>query len=271
VYSCGRGFANLCLINANGTGARHLTTDGSATVFTRKYNSPSLSRDGTQLAYLRGYRLYVLDRTTGRRIDISHQALLARISPDGRKVGDVEEFPAATASGWVLTACMFNSNGSGRAHGRDCEGATGSFGFTNSDGMLGSVSHVYDTAYGRYENVICLFDPVNSGCDRFVVAQLGYDLYDPAVSPNGKWVALTRAVPGHVEGAIAIYDLRTGGLVRRLTTGSTDSGPVFSPDGSSVAFVRGAATRSPTIDTVPARGGAVKRLVRDARAVTWGR
>jgi hypothetical protein len=273
VYSCGRGFANLCQVSGDGTGARRLTTDGSATVFAKRYASPSLSRDGSRLAYLRGYGLRVLNRNTGRRTGfISHQAQLARISPDGRKVGDIEQFPAYTGVGWVNTACMFNSDGSGRNAGRDCEGTTGSFGFTNANRMLASVPDQYDPAHGRWDTAICTFDPVKSGCEMpFTVAQLGYDLSDPAVSPNGKWVAVTRATPGRFEGAIVIYSLPTGNLVRRLTAGPNDSGPVFSPDGARVAFVRGASTRSPSIDTVSAHGGAVKLLVRSGRAVTWGR
>ena len=272
VYSCGPGFANLCQVRPDGTGARRLTTDGSATVFAKRYASPSLSRDGTRLAYLRGYGLHVWNRRTGRRTGfISHQAQLARISPDGRKVGDIEQFPAFTGAGWMDTACMFNSDGTGRNAGRDCEGTTGSFGFTNANRMLASVPDQYDPGHGRYDTAICTLDPVKSGCDLpFTVAQLGYDLYDPAVSPDGKWLAVTRATPGQFEGSIVIYSLRTGNVVRRLTGGPNDSGPVFSPDGSRVAFVRGAATRTPAIVTVAARGGKATRLIRNGRAVTWG-
>jgi hypothetical protein len=272
VYSCGNGFANLCQVSANGTGARRLTTDGSATVFANRYASPSLSRDGTRLAYIRGYGLHVWNRHTGRRTGlISHQAQLARISPDGRKVGDIEQFPAFTGVGRMDTACMFNSDGTGLNAGRDCEGTTGSFGFTNANRMLASVPDQYDPAHGQYDAAICMFDPVKSGCELpFTVAQLGYDLYDPAVSPDGHWVALTRATPGRFEGAIVIYSLRTGNLVRQLTAGPSDSGPVFSPDGSRLAFVRRASSRTPTIFTVAARGGTVTRVIRSGRAVTWG-
>ena len=100
---------------------------------------------------------------------------------------------------------------------------------------------------------------------------LGHDLYDPGMSPNGKLLAMTRAQAGRVASAIALYDYATGKLVRLLTTGSADSGPVWSPDGSRLAFVRGAATNSPRIYTISRTGGKPRLLVTKGRAVTWGR
>ena len=266
VYSCGPGYANLCQVNADGSGLKRLTTDGKSNPYAKRYNSPSLSRNGRELAYLRGYKLYVLNRATGHKTAaISNNAWLARISPDGTKVGDLEEFPSATSSGWVMTACVFNSNGSGAKAGRDCEGSTGSFGFAKNNRVLASVSDQLDPKYERYEDGICLLDPVKSGCDKFVAAQLGYDLSDPALSPNGKLLAVTRALPGKTEGQIALYDYATGTLVRTLTNGPTDTGPVWSPDGSKLAFVRAAKS----IYTVGVAGGASRLLVK-GRAVTWG-
>ena len=272
VYQCGPGYANLCQINGDGSGQRRLTTDGSQTVYVKRYLSPSLSRDGRKLAYLRGYRLYVLTRATGRRTPaISNNAQLARISPDGTKVADLELYPSADMTGWVSTACMFNSNGSGHNAGRDCQGSTGSVGITNDNRLLASVSDLYDPAYDRYEKGICLLDPITSGCDRFVASELGYELFDPAVSPNGRLLAVTRATPGKVEGQIALYDVGTGRLVRILSTSATDTGPVWSPDGTRLAFVRGADTNSSKIFTIAAQGGKPRLLVSTGRAVTWGR
>jgi hypothetical protein len=235
------------------------------------YNSPSLSRDGQQLAYVRGYKLYVLGRRTGHRIGpIANNAMLARISPDGSTVGDLEQFAAPSGMAWVRNVCVFNGDGSGPKAGRDCMGTTTSFGFANDDAVLAGVSDRYDPKVARYETGICVLNPVTRGCVRFLAAEVGYDLTEPALSPNGKLLALTRAVPGHSEGAIALYDYSTGRLVRQLTRGPTDAGPAWSPDGSHLAFVRDPITCSPRIYTVAATGGKAHLLVTSGRAVTWG-
>jgi hypothetical protein len=272
VYSCGPGFASVCQINADGGGQKQLMTSSRPKVFARRYGSPSLSRDGRKLAYLLGYGLHVRDLVTGRETGfITNNAFLARISPDGTKVGDLEEFGAPTGTlGWVSTACVFNSNGSGAKAGRECEGSTGSFAFTNDNRVLASASDLLDTAHDRYDNGICLLDPVTSGCDRFVASDLGHDLADPTLSPSGTLLAVTRSVPGQIHGAIAVYDYATGKLVRMLTAGTTDSEPVWSPDGSRIAFVRGASTGTPRIYTIAAKGGSARQLVARGRAVSWG-
>jgi Tol biopolymer transport system component len=91
------------------------------------------------------------------------------------------------------------------------------------------------------------------------------------MSPNSKVLAVTRALPGCTEGAIALYRYPPGQLVRTLTSGTMDSEPAWSPDGSRLAFVRNASTRSARIYTISANGGRPQLLVAKARAVTWGR
>jgi Tol biopolymer transport system component len=269
IYSCGRGFSNLCQINSDGGGERQLTRDGNPIDYANKYHSPSVSRNGRKLVFLRGSKLYLLNRASGRRFGpLSDTASLARISPDGLTIGDLELYPAPPpALGLVLTACVYDKSRPAR---RVCEGSTRSFAFTNDGRVLASVSDQYDPAYGRNDAGICIFNPLTRSCQQFVAAERGRSLSDPAPSPDGRLLAVTRSIPGHAEGGIALYSYATGRLIRRLTTGTADSGPMWAPDGSRLAFVRGADSASPRIYTISVHGGRPRLLVARGRAVTWG-
>ncbi len=106
--------------------------------------------------------------------------------------------------------------------------------------------------------------------------QLAFDatrrhLRHPSMSPTRDRVVATAYAPipeAAIErpGQIALFDGRSARLIANLTTGTTDSGPVFSPDGRRVAFTRGS-----SVWTVPAGGGAAKRLVAKGTQPAWGR
>ena len=261
VYTCGRAFENLCQVNPDGSGHKQLTSNGRPPPPAR-YAAPSLSRNGRKLAYLFGSQLFVLNRASGRKTrPISNEAELARISPDGRKVGDLENFISVNSLG----VCVFNVNGTGR----DCVRSTGSFGFTNDNRVLASVSAGVEYNYNKG---ICLLATDGTGCERYVVADAAHDVWDPAISPNGKLLAVTRAAPSQVTGAIMLYDYATGMLVRQLTNGTSDSAPVWSPGGSRLAFVRDTPTGSSSIYTVSVSGraGSARQLVAKGCDVTWG-
>jgi len=265
VFSGGKSFASIYQTDSTGKGLKCLLV-GSASPFSKCYGSPSLSRNGKLLAYTLGYKLYVLTRSTGHKTGpLSKGAWLARLSPDGKKVGDLELFPSG-----YLAVCTFNANGAGTDHGRMGLGTTSSFGFTSDDRVLAAVSDQYDAAAGRWETGIGLMAQDGTGVERWIAFTMGYDLLDPALSPNGKLLAVTRSAPGATEGQIAIYDYATGAFVRTLSTGSTDSGPVWSPDGTRIAFVRGASTFHSHIYTVSATGGSLKSIA-TGRSVTWGK
>jgi hypothetical protein len=58
----------------------------------------------------------VLDRASGRKTrPISNEAELARISPDGTKVGDLENFVSVNS----LAVCVFSSSGAAQLRGVD--------------------------------------------------------------------------------------------------------------------------------------------------------
>jgi Tol biopolymer transport system component len=88
-------------------------------------------------------------------------------------------------------------------------------------------------------------DPVH-GCSQIVVSDAqwphpreitppGYMHYDPAVSPDGQWIAYTSTIAGNDE----IFKIRLdGGSNVRLTENvwEWDKHPSWSPDGARLAF-----------------------------------
>jgi dipeptidyl aminopeptidase/acylaminoacyl peptidase len=81
------------------------------------------------------------------------------------------------------------------------------------------------------------------------------------LTPDG-----ARGATSDHPGAIVLFNAATGAVVRELTRGPRDSGPVFSPDGRSVA-----SERSGGIWRVPVAGGRARRVVRSGRQPAWGR
>src|SRR6478735_10868324 len=92
----------------------------------------------------------------------------------------------------------------------------------------------------------------------------------PALSPDGSRVVyVLRTLDG--EGDRNVDQLWTvpaaGGTPRRLTTGHADTSPVWSPDGSRLAFLRDG-----QVHVLSAHGGEPERgtdLPRGARAPVW--
>ena len=137
-----------------------------------------------------------------------------------------------------------------------------------SAGWLGSrlMRQAYDDAGAPW--FACTVT-AEAGCVRSVAVNVTRFLDQPAGSADGRRVAAI-ALPAEpeddesaVSGPIALFDAASGRRLRDLTAGA-DSSPAFSPDGRTVAFVRGR-----DLYTVQVRGGRARRLTRGVESPAW--
>jgi hypothetical protein len=256
VYVCADG-ANLCRVDP-GTGAQtQLTTDGQSGT-SNVYGGPSLSRDGTKLAFVFDYHVIVGDGNAGSRgTPFATTALVALMRPDGGQVAELEQtfaFPA-------IQVCTYGLDGSVR----HCPYGTPSAGWAPDNNLLISVS-----AGAPNNNLeICHVSAAsNQACSDVRAADSSNDLYDPAVSPDGSTLAVEVAngIGGSPSGHLALYNYATGQFERNLTSGTGDELPSWSPDGTQIAFQRGNGIYVIGVNDPP---GSERQLVQGSQP-TWG-
>jgi Tol biopolymer transport system component/DNA-binding winged helix-turn-helix (wHTH) protein len=90
-------------------------------------------------------------------------------------------------------------------------------------------------------------------------------------SPEGKWIAFSTAPPGHSNSVISLLSVETL-EVRKLSdpiVGVQDWGPVFSPDGKQLAYVRANMIHTTAeIFVMSANGSGTRRLTSDNAWIT---
>jgi dipeptidyl aminopeptidase/acylaminoacyl peptidase len=235
LYRC---FPNLCRVAPDGSGRAPLTRDGASGG--PAYGWLSATTDGSRLGVSYGNRAYVLDGR-GRRLagPLPHSGgavLETQISPDGGQVATIESVtetvPPPPAPHQVPYLFLSGADGSGR------ETVSRSTAATNW--LAGRLLRDEAADEAPFEQQICvLASNTDFPCERLVASAPGHDLWDPAVSPDGSLVAVTQAPVDGFAGEIAIYAAATAQLVRVVSSGPSDSGPTWSPDGRSIAFTRG--------------------------------
>lgn len=273
VYVCG---ANLCEVNPDGTGQRALTADGGGAA--GSYSTPSLSRDGTLLAFDEGNTAYAMTMPGGTRTTLNSGSVLATfMRPDGGQIALIKDETEVFES--VPNLHTVNPDGSLFSVPNESRFAltAGWLGGTLLRDGNSNAEHACSSAGSscparsicRAEDHTC----GSPGHDENVADDPVRDLYDPAGSPDGsKVVAMAVPYPAgssHASptgGVIALYSASTAEHLADLTSGNEDAGPAWSPDGSMIAFTRA----SSAIYTVPAGGGSANLLVTGATQPTWG-
>jgi hypothetical protein len=274
VYRCGPGFSNLCRIDPTSGAVTQLTRDGKPAG--PLYAEPSYSRDGKKMTYTFGNDLYVARGDATHRRLLERRVVLDRLSPDGN---------------WVTLAKILPDPVGGPCPGFICVGRSIPYLFIRpaGPGKLETVARAVATVgWWRSRLMIDQQKSVEEGqsicllrtntdfhCARDLAVDPIRDLWGPAGSPNGRYIAAAAAPrPGpnetttKLDGYIALYSAGTAQLVRNLTHGQHDSYPTWSPDGSLIAFNRGH-----SIYVIHADGsdaGRPRLLVRSGIQPTWG-
>jgi dipeptidyl aminopeptidase/acylaminoacyl peptidase len=232
-YRC---FPNVCRVAPDGSGPSRVTRDGSRDG--RVYGWLSASADGSRLGVSFGNRAFVLD-ASGRKLagPLEHSGgavLQTQIRPDGRQVATIETVGESEPPPLRPVPYLFLAEADGT--GRDTVARS-----TAATAWLGGrLLRDESASNSPFVQQICLLaSNADFPCERLVASDPERDLWDPAVSPDGRFVAVTRAPVDAFQGEIAIYSTATGQLVRVLTSGPADSLPSWSPDGGSIVFTRG--------------------------------
>ncbi len=213
----------ICIINADGSGFRRLTTDDN-----RQHYYPSLSPDGNSVVYAAFreeniFEIYEMDLTNGQTRQLTNRVGVANapeISPDGKTI----VFMRWTAQSgqyqiWTMDRNGENPNNLPKISGWDPTWSPDGKYFLFASDMKGSVQLYTVKSNGRGLHQISNLPAIRGRSDW---------------SPDGVTLVTYSGEPWHRE----IYLMNADGAnVRQLTpSGGNSQGPSFSPDGRWVAF-----------------------------------
>ena len=230
VYVCGN---NLCEVTSDGNRVTHVTRDGTRN---RPYVHPSQTRDGSRLAFMHGSVMHVRDRGKRRRrimkfpvdgllIHPRGRFLLWNVHLDAQGVDQV----CRKKLGRKLQPCTLSQSGVPSWGG-------GVRALLNEDDEPPHEVGLYEWTKREVNRIRTVARLSATG------SQLASR---PALSPDGRFVAVSVAIGGTREIRIGLFRARTGRRVRWVTRGHHDVAPTWSPDGHQLAFLR---ARKPKLD-----------------------
>jgi Tol biopolymer transport system component len=254
-------YVDLCELAPEGGRRKRLTTDGHRRP--GAYSSPSLTRDGQRLAYVRGGRAFVAQRNVSQSQRVSNRASVedVAISADGRNVAFVRVRFRCPDDPRMLRPCDLTET----IFVRDLP--TG----TERRLRIGSArdpewddEHVL-VVLDEAEGSIWAVDPHGRDPAKRLLHNPDRRFSDPVLSPDGKRLAVVELTP---EGPnrIAIYALGAPRPPRYVSGSRLDRSPSWSPDGTRLVF-----SRDGVLHTVSAAGDRPTSLGARGLEPVWAR
>jgi TolB protein len=226
VYTCqmfgSQATNQICIINADGTGFRRLTTDDKV-----QHYYPSLSPDGKSVVYSAFrqnniYEIYEMELASGNVKQLTNKLgnlTAPEISPDGKSI----IFKTSSTNTNKNIIWRMDRNG------KDADKISRSVGWDPTWSPDGE----YVLFVSDMDGYPQLFRSLINGKDLHRVGDLAVG-GRADWSPDGKWIVTYAGDPGNRE----IYIMTADGLNARVLspTGGNSREPSFSPDGQWVAF-----------------------------------
>ncbi len=237
VYVCGARLNSLCRVGVDGRNPRTLVRANS----TSFYATPSLSADGTRLAYVFANRAYAAD-PLGRNQHLLSDGFVEAVSlrPDGQRIlllTPVRLCPGPLGCPFIGTTGTLVDWSGADAHRRP--------GFFAGADWLSPGRFI---AISAHEPSSLLTVPAVGCCGRVFLEAARLRFGEIAVSPDGETFAVSTYATAGSSVDIYLIDRRTKAM-RRFSPPARSShndlyySPAWSPDGKWLVFVRQNARR----------------------------